>query len=258
MPGASSLQSNQREWNYRIMIRTCSFLVACLLALPAHAQIDCNAGLGDLDTAASSSLSPWGFIHDVAPKEAVFSKAFTGFGYLLGVSLQTLQGDAVDGEFSQVAKIDFDPAGVRRTTVVQGPVDTLTRVKLPNKDVDSLRDSFSITPDILADRDVVYTGRQKVGEINAAVFDILPRTEQANLRSFAGRVWVRASENAIIRVCGRVGSGPFGPVRYSVTRQKVADQYWFPETIGADENVQSDSNGVHVRITLKYSDYTPR
>ena len=237
-------------------------LVACSLALPAAAQVDCNIGLEPLDADAGSSISALGFIHDVAPKEVVFSKAFGGYGYVLDVNLQTLQGDTVDGEFSQASKISFDPAGARQMVVTKGPVDTLARVKLGNRDIDPLRDAFAITPDILSDRDIVFSGRQKIGEINASVFDILPRTPQASQRSFAGRVWVRTSETAIIRACGRVGSGPFGPMRYLVTRDRVADQFWFPSVIRADENVSADDKAndkdVHVRVTVKYSDYTSR
>jgi hypothetical protein len=234
-------------------------VAACLLAAPAaFAQVDCDAGLDKLEASANSSMSALGFIHDVAPNEVLFEKAFAGFTYTLDVSLQTLQGDTVDGEFGQVTKVAFDASGARTSTVVQGPVNTLTRLQVVNKDIDALHDAFAITPDILSDRDVVYSGRQQVGNINASVFDILPRNPQANQRSFAGRVWVRTSENAVIRVCGRVGGGPFGPLRYLVTREQVGTQYWLPSVIRADENVRASSGDVHARVTVKYSDYKAR
>jgi hypothetical protein len=234
-------------------------VAVCFLAAPAaYAEVDCDAGLDKLDASANSSMSAVGFIHDVAPNEVVFEKAFANFGYTLDVSLQTLQGDTVDGEFSQVTKVAFDASGARTATIVQGPVNTLKRLQVVDKDIDALHDAFGITPDILGDRDIVYSGRQMVSNINASVFDILPRNPQANQRSFAGRVWVRTSENAIIRVCGRVGSGPFGPLRYLVTRVQVGTQFWLPSVILADENVRAGAGDVHARVTVKYSDYKAR
>ena len=233
-------------------------LLLLLLAQPAAAEVDCTAGLEPLDATAQSPLGPMDFIREVAAKESVFSRGFARYGYTLDVSLQTLQGDTVDGEFRKTSKIDFDTTGVRRTSPVQEPVNTLTRVKLTDRDVDALRDAFVLTTAILADRDIVYAGRQRIGSINAAVFDILPRTQDAVPRGFVGRGWVRQRDDSIIRICGRVASGPFGPMRYSVERVHVANEFWLPATIRADEDTEVDNQTVHVRVTVKYSDYTPR
>jgi hypothetical protein len=231
---------------------------ALALAQPAAAQINCVEGVEPLEATVESRLGVTDFIREVAAKEAAFSKAFARYTYTLDVSVQTLQGETVDGELRKTSRIDSDAAGARRTTVLQEPVNTLTRVKLTDRDVDALRDAFVLTTAILADRDIVYAGRQKVGNIDAAVFDILPRTQDSGPHGFIGRTWVRQRGNAIIRICGRVASGPFGPMRYSVERMQIADQYWFPATIRADEDTEVDNRTVHVRVTVKYSDYTPR
>lgn len=233
-------------------------LASSLIAGPAIAQVDCNQGLAPLDTAAGSRMGAMDFIHDVAAKEVAFARAFTGFAYTLDVTVQTLQDDKVDGEFHQVSNITYDATGARREAVTQGPTNTLVRVKLGNRDVESLRDAFSLTPDILADRDVVYAGRQELDNINTAAFDILARGAQARPQTFQGRVWVRLSEDAIIRSCGRVTTGPFGPMRYLVDRTQVGDQYYFPALIRADEHTPIDDKPVRVRVTVKYSNYKRR
>ena len=233
-------------------------LATLLLAGTAAAQVDCNEGLAPIDRSAGSRMGAMDFIRNVAANEVSYSKAFLNYTYTLEVSVQTLQGDTVDGEFHRVSSVDYDAAGNRRETVTNAPTNTLTRAQVGDRDVEALRDSFTLTPALLAQRDIVYAGRQQIGNINTAAFDILPRNDQATPTRFAGRVWVRISDNSIIRVCGRVGSGPFGRLRYQVVRTQVGDQYWFPATIRADEDAPLGAGKVHVRVAVKYSDYKLR
>ncbi len=229
-----------------------------LFACSAGAQVNCNDGLAPIDRSAGARMGAVDFIRDVAANEVAFAKAFNDYTYTLDVSVQTLKDDAVDGEFRQGSRIDYDGSGKRRETVTNGPTNTLTRAQLGDRDVESLRDSFTLSPQLLADRDVVYAGRQVLGNINTAAFDILPRNDQTSTRRFLGRAWVRMSQNAIIRVCGRVSSGPFGPLRYLVERAQVAERFWFPGAIRADEDAPFNGQKVHVRVMVKYSDYKRR
>ena len=121
-----------------------------------------------------------------------------------------------------------------------------------------MRDGFGITPDIIADRDIVYAGRQRFPDFNAAAFDILPRDKTGDKQAFTGRVWVRQRDNAIARSCGRAYGGPFGPMRYLSIRERVADKFYFPSLIHADDTVKIDGNDVRVRVRLQYSDYKAR
>jgi hypothetical protein len=47
--------------------------------------------------------------------------------------------------------------------------------------------SFALTSESFADRDIVYSGRQRYKDRNLALFDILPRTDADMRRAFAGR-----------------------------------------------------------------------
>src|SRR6185503_13288540 len=124
--------------------------------------------------------------------------------------------------------------------------------------VETLRDAFTLTPDRISTGDIVYSGRQKVGEINAALFDVLPRNPSAEIRGFEGRAWVRASADAVMRLCGRSNATPIAPMRFEVIRALVDDQYWFPVSIRADEEAQVGKDKVHVRVTVTYSSYKSR
>jgi hypothetical protein len=240
------------------MPRFVILLLSLLLAWPAAAQIKCSEGMEALERDAESRMSARDFIKEVATNETVFSKAFASYGYKLEVSVQTLTGDAVDGEYRQASTVDFGANGERRETVTEGPVNTLKRLKLGDRDFETLREAFSLTATKVSDNDIVYAGRQTIGDINAAVFDILPRNQAADIRGFEGRVWVRARDNAIIHVCGRTSASPIAPMRFDVVRAPVDKKYWFPVLIRADEDARISGDTVHVRLTVKYSDYKAR
>jgi hypothetical protein len=242
------------------MKQAVSFLAALLLAGPCFAEVDCNEGMEPIDAAGQSRLGPMDFVREVAAKEQTFAKALATYGFAMDVSVQTLQGDVVDGEFRQVTTFSFDDKGARRVNVTDGPTNTLTRLKLSDKDINGFGDPllFALTADKLADRDIVYSGRQKMGELNTSVFDILPRTEQSSLRAFQGRAWVRETDDAIVKICGRSSAFPIAPMRFEEQRAEVGGVNWFPVLLRADEDAKIGNETVHVRVTVKYSDYKAR
>ena len=243
------------------MTRAAALLALLLLASPALAEVDCNEGMEPLVPGAPSSISAVDFIREIAVKEADFARAFSSLGYTAAVVVQTLQGDAVDGEYRQTTV--FDANGTRRDSATGGFVSTLTRLKLVDKDIDALIEelSFALTADSLADRDVVYAGRQKMGARDASVFDMLareprdpsdPRTMAR--RGFVGRVWV-TDDDAIVKTCGRNAAFPIGPMRYEITRDRVAGGSWLPARLRADGQVTVGTEPVRVRVNVVYSDY---
>jgi len=229
---------------------------ALLVATPAVAHVKCGEGLPPIDRDADSRMSAQDFVHDVTAKEAAFAKALGNFGYTTEASVQTLTGDSVDGEFRQVPTLGFDANGPRRE--VTDSVNTLQRIKFAERDLDALRDAFTLTGDRIATGDIVYSGRQRMEPFNASLFDVLPRDAATDVRGFRGRVWVRAREDAVMRLCGRSGYAPIGPLRFEVVRTLVAEQHWFPLLIRADETVPVGDDKVHVRVTVKYSNYKAR
>jgi hypothetical protein len=61
-----------------------------------------------------------------------------------------------------------------------------------------------------------------------------------------------------MRSCGRSNYSPIGPMRVLMVRELIAEQYWFPVLIRADEDVVIGKETVRVRLTIKYSNYKPR
>ena len=162
--------------------------------------------------------------------------------------------------FHRAAVIDFDASGARRETVAPGATNTLSRLKLSDRDISLLGDpmSFALTSDSFADRDIVYSGRQKYGAHNLALFDALPRSDKSTDHAFAGRTWVRGVKSAIVKTCGRDADYPIGSLRFEVLRAQVVDENYYPVTIRADEEIPIDGVPMHIRLTVKYSDYKPK
>ncbi|MBN9087229.1 MAG: hypothetical protein J0J01_10010 [Reyranella sp.] len=231
--------------------------LAAVLAAPAWAEVRCSEDLEAVDSGAASRMTAQDFAREVLAKEADFAKALANFGYKTEAVVETLDGDTVDGAFRQVSTLGFDANGPRRE-VADGAVDTLTRIKFADRDLDTLRDAFTLTADRVATGDIVYSGRQRTGQFNASLFDILPRDPSADVRGFQGRVWVRGREDSIMRLCGRSAYTPIAPMRFLVVRELVAEQYWFPVLIRADEDARIGKVTVHVRLTVTYSDYKAR
>jgi len=232
-------------------------MAALAVAWPAAAQVKCGDDLGPVDQEADSRMSAPDFVHRVSAKEAVFARVLATYGYTVEATVQTLQGDTVDGEYHHVSTLSFDASGPKRE-VGAGSVNTLTRIKFADRDVDALRDAFVLTADRVATGDIAYSGRQRIGEINASLFDVMPRDAAADVRGFEGRAWVRARDDAVMRLCGRSSSAPVAPMRYQVVRALVDDQYWFPVSIRADEDARVGKETVRVRVTVKYSNYKAR
>ncbi len=242
------------------MMKFASFLIAWLLAVPAFAQIDCNAGLEPVDSAADFNLSAREFVKVIVTNEQAFVKGLGSHGYAVDITVETLNGDTVDGAFHRASVIDFDASGARRETVAPGAANTLTRLKLSAKDISVLGDpmSFALTTDSFADRDIVYSGRQKYKDRNLALFDVLPRSDKSTVHAFAGRTWVRGAKSAIVKTCGRSADYPVGNMRFEVLRAQDPDENYYPVSIRTDEEIPIDGAPVHVRVTVKYSDYKPK
>jgi hypothetical protein len=238
--------------------RILSPLVAASLALavPAVAQVKCAEGLADIDHDGQTRMTAQEFVREVAASEVAMQRALGNFGYTVDATVQTLDGENVDGEYRLVSTLSFDAAGPRREVTESS--NTLKRIKFSDRDVDALRDAFILTPDRVAAGDIVYSGRQRMEPHNATLFDIMPRDSAVDVRGFQGRVWVRARQDAVMRSCGRSSNAPIAPMRVLVVRALVGEQHWFPVLIRADEDAVIGKETVRVRVTIKYSDYKAR
>ena len=121
------------------------------------------------------------------------------------MTVQTLDGNVVDGQYKSVTDILFDDRGRRVENVVFAPQDTLQRISMTREDFEDIekRMPFVLTSDEIPQYDIKYLGQQKEDELNTYVFDIRPKQIEHNQRYFEGRIWVDDHDFQIVKTFGK-------------------------------------------------------
>jgi hypothetical protein len=242
------------------------FLLCLMIPLPLLAGDDCEGGNGPLNTAQPSGVPVQDIIQKFAAKEAIFKQARNNYTYTQDITVQTLEGNTVDGEWRQVWDITYDDKGGRIENVKFAPMDSLTRVQMTKEDYDDIRNRlpFVLTTEDLPLYDVLYVGQQRVDEIETFVFDVAPKRMEKGQRYFQGRIWVDNRDYQIVKTCGRNVPDVHGKKKndqenltpkFVTYREQIDGQYWFPTYTRADDELHFKNGDVHIRETVKYSNY---
>ncbi len=233
-------------------------LAAC--ALPVAAQE------GPLDKAAPKGIAPQEIIQRFAAKEKQFQLARDQYTYTQDVTVQTLDGDTVDGEYRMVTDVLFDNQGRRIEQVKFAPQSSLTRVDMTMEDYEDIRRlaPFVLTTAELPEYDILYVGQQPQDELRCYVFDVAPKTIEKGRRYFQGRVWVDDHDLQIVMSRGK-SVGYVKPRKknegeqlfptFTTYREQIDGVYWFPTYSRADETLHFTGNDVHIREIIKYTNY---
>jgi outer membrane lipoprotein-sorting protein len=254
----------------RLTSHVCSTLIALaifvlLSPLALTAQTNCEAGNGPLNTAQPQSVGVQDLIQKFAGQEAVFREARNHYTYTQEITVQTLEGDTVDGEFKETTDVLYDDQGKRIENVTFAPMNTLTRVMLTKEDFDDFRNHlpFVLTTEDLPQYTILYAGQQHVDELETYVFDVAPKKvdKDGGPRFFQGRIWVDNRDFQIVKTCGKnvpdthkKNQENLSP-KFVTYREQVDGQYWFPTFTRADDDLHFKGGDVHIRETLKYSRY---
>jgi hypothetical protein len=252
-------------------IEVTSLAVALSLYVPA--QTNCDAGAGPLRPVQPSGIAVSEIIKRFSALEDQFKEAQTHFTYSMEVTVQTLQGEDVDGEFRRLSEISHVD-GKRTEHVTFAPQSTLRRISLSKQDFDDLdnRSPFVLTTEELPQYNLLYVGQQKVDMLETYVFEVAPKVLEKRKRYFQGKVWVETRDLAIVKSCGkRVPDDPSQqnnkkkktrPGGEEVTptmvtyREQFEEKYWFPTYIRADETLHFlYGDSTHVREVIKYTKY---
>ena len=236
-----------------------------LLVFPTllQAQTNCEEGDGNLNSAQPQGVTAEQIIQKFAAKEAVFRQARDNYTYTQEVTVQTLDGNTVDGEFKQVTDITYDDKGNRLENVTFAPQPTLTRVSMSREDFDDIRNKmpFVLTTQDLPEYDILFLGSQHVDEINTYVFDVAPKHVEKDKRYFQGRIWVDNQDLQIVKTCGksvpdiRKKNNENLTPKFVTYREQIDGQYWFPTYTRADDILHFTGNDVHIREIIKYTNY---
>jgi hypothetical protein len=227
---------------------------------PAPAQ---SASTGVTDEPPSIPVDQ--IVKQFSQHEAEFRKERDSFTYTQTFLVQTIDDRGnPDGEYRMTTDITYTSDGKRNENVTFAPPPTIERVTLSQQDFDDLRNvqPFVLTTEELPKYDIKYVGRQKVDEIGTYVFDVGPKTIEKNQRYFQGRIWVDDRDLEIVKTNGKAvpdirkknGDENVFP-RFETYRENIEGPYWFPTYTHSDDILHFTSGDVHLRMTVRYSDY---
>ncbi len=229
-----------------------------------------DSGFGRLDL-TDPATPPDEIIKKFAAKESEFQEALNHYTYRREARVQTIDDDTnkVDGEWYQVDDVTFDPTGRRMEKTVYAPESSLQRVMMSPSDLQDIQKGypFVLTTEEIAQYNVKYVGKQQVDEVKCYVFDVEPKQIEKNKRYFLGRIWVDATDLQIVVTNGRMvpddtrkGKEDLHPP-FMTWRQQIDGHYWFPVYTKGEGTLHFSggsgymSQDVHIRDTIKYTDY---
>ncbi len=223
---------------------------------------------GPLNSAQPANITPDQIIQRFAAKEKEFKEAREQYTYRQSVTVQTLDGDTVTGEYKEVFDVAYDDKGRHLENVVFAPESTLDNggISMSPEDLDDIRHRlpFVLTSDEVGEYDILYVGQQQEDELHCYVFDIAPKKIEGKKRYFQGRVWVDDHDFQIVKTFGKTvpdirhkNNENLFP-KFTTWRQQVDDKYWFPAYTKADDILHFKVGAigdVHIREIIKYEDY---
>jgi hypothetical protein len=196
--------------------------------------------------------------------ESEFRKERDNYTYSQSFVIQTIDFDGnPDGEYRMNSDIIFTPDGKRLEKVTYAPPDSLRRITMSKQDLDDLKSiqPFVLTVEDLPKYDVTYVGKQIVDELHTYVFDVAPKKMEKDQRYFQGRVWVDDKDIQIVKSYGKAvpdilkkNNENIFP-HFTTYRENITGPYWFPTYTHADDTLNFSSGGIHIRMTVKYSNY---
>lgn len=257
------------------LIPLAALIVLFAASLPA--QTNCNEGAGPLNQEQPQGIPISGIIKKFAAHESEFRDAITHYIYAMEVTVQTLEGNQVDGEFRRVSQISYSQAK-RIENVLFAPQSSLRRITMSPQDFDDIdRSPFVLSTEDLPLYNVMYAGQQKVDLLDTYVFEVAPKQLEKGRHYFQGRVWVETRDFALVKSCGKTvpeedpeatkkreknkrrrmpGDENISPTLVTY-REEFEHKYWFPAYVRSDEVLHfSYGDEVHVREVIRYAKYT--
>jgi len=210
------------------------------------------------------SIPPDQIIKRFAEREADFKLERDNYTYTQDFAIQTIDEDnRPDGEYRMTSDIIFTPEGKRFEKVTYAPANTLQRIMLSEQDLDDVRNvqPFVLTTTELPKYNVTYVGRQQVDELATYVFDVAPKVIEKKQRYFQGRVWVDDKDLQIVMTDGKAVPDIISKnnenvfPRFRTYRENIEKGFWFPVYTRADDYLHFRSGDVHIRMTIRYSNY---
>jgi hypothetical protein len=267
------MRANRLRLSYPASLKLSAVMIAVML-LPvnlAAQQTNCEEGALPLSKDQPSGISPQAVIEKFAARESALKQAQLNYSYVMDITVQSLEGQTVTGEFRQVSTIHWEH-GARKEIVSFAPQSTLRGIWLGKEDFEDIyRSPFILTREDLSQYTLLYSGQQRVDEVDTYVFEVAPKQIEKGKRYFQGRVWVDKVEMVVLKTCGKSVPDSIaqpskkkkrrGEVEENITptvvtyRELIDGKYWFPTYVRSDDTIHFSTNDVRVREIIKYKEY---
>ena len=251
---------NRKTLSYLIVL-----LVLARLIPRASAQTDCAEGNGVLDMTPPKNITPQELIQKIGAEETKVKEARSHYTYTQDLMVQTLNGNAVDGQFHEVTTISYDDKGKRLENVTFAEQSTLRGISLSAEDMDDVRRFMPLilTTEDLPFYNVTYAGQQHVDDLDTYVFHVEPKKEEKDKRYYQGRIWVDNHDLQIVKLCGKSvpemirkkKNQPLDVRPTFVGYRQPVDGFWFPAYVRVDDTLHFGVESIHVREIVKFTGY---
>ena len=227
---------------------------ACLDGVYAQQQRTSSSDDGSPDIAK--------IIRAFTAKETEFRRALSEYAFNRNATIQTIGvGGEITGEYHRVSQFVFTDQNERFEKITYFPQPTLTELMFTQEDLEDLGgvQPFALEASKIDQYDFKYMGTEQVDELRTYVFDVAPKVipKKVSERRFEGRIWVDQEDLQIVKVRGK--AVPQGDQRFPLFetyREQIDGRYWFPTyTFADDQLVFPKGQVVHVRMTVRYTDY---
>ena len=249
----------------KVPVASSRLLALVLLSLALISAASAQRGESELDSSPPQGITEQEIIQKFAAKEKEFKIARENYAYRQSLTVQTLDGDTVNGEFKEVEDVLFDDKGNRIEHVVFAPQSSLVGITMTKEDFDDIRKRmpFVLTTDEIPEYQILYVGKQRIDEIGTYVFDVAPKQIEKNKRYFQGRIWVDDTDFQIVKTYGKnvpdLGVKKRGQENlfpaFTTWRDRVDGKYWFPVYTKVDDVLHFSNGDIHIKQVVKYTDY---
>ena len=166
----------------KVPVASSRLLALVLLSLALISAASAQRGESELDSSPPQGITEQEIIQKFAAKEKEFKTARENYAYRQSLTVQTLDGDTVNGEFKEVEDVLFDDKGNRIEHVVFAPQSSLVGITMTKEDFDDIRRRmpFVLTSDEIPEYQILYVGKQRIDEIGTYVFDVAPKQIEKN------------------------------------------------------------------------------
>jgi hypothetical protein len=194
-------------------------------------------------------------------------RAQAGFTFRKSIRVQEFGEDGTaSGEFQMILEPAVNSDGKRYEKVFQENTSTLRQIKLEREDVELLAHvaAFVLTTDQLPKYELTYAGKQPVDELTTYLFRVKPRHLERKHAYFEGLIWVDDRDLVIVKTYGKwvTETGDVTPAdvpftMFEVYRENIEGKRWVPSYLRSDDYLKTKRGDVHVRLTVRWTDYKP-